>query len=254
MANAFENDPNCKALFRYESGAFKADSIGSASLAINGVYAVEPVIDEVTFWEGAASEYYAQYTHDPFYVDNEPSDFPLHNGSGQTTFSVSFAYYQTGANESTFTLLEKSQSFALILEYYPTDEPVYNILTVYVYGDVTYDSDIPITAGRWYYITITFDAATKELKLRVYDSDAETVATWSTTTTSIPDDNNNELYIGDTAYEDTAYIDEVAFFNDVLTPDEIDEMRGGTYDPSGSGASGQATTDDYTALNLGCIF
>ena len=253
MANGFETDANCVAAFLFEAGAFTDDSVGSASLTADGT---PPVINAVTYWEGAASAFQeAAAFYETFYVTDEPSDFPLHDGSSETTFSVVLAYYNPATVEGNFAILKKTSSFSVINNFFPTSE--YYELTISVTdagGTEDWETGITLEEDAWHHIGITFNDSTGECVIREYDNNTELVETASHTFSRIPLCNSSYFYVGDDGGHDTSYLDEVAFFKDVLTADEIDEIRAGTFGGGGGGGEEQTTGSggDFHTVLMGC--
>ena len=86
MANDFSADPNCVALWRFESGALTTDSKGSNTLtAIN-----TPTADTGDYKEGAASVSLVKSSSQYFSIADAslPTDFPCKNGGTGKIFSI----------------------------------------------------------------------------------------------------------------------------------------------------------------------
>jgi hypothetical protein len=100
-----------------------------------------------------------------------------------------------------------------------------------------------LQTGRWYHITVTYDDSDYSYRIRIWDDTAGAIlgsdktgtfsGVYSTyagngfVTGTITNNGGSQL---------VGYFDEMFVFNDELTTDEIDQIRGGTF---GSTASGQ---------------
>jgi len=103
-----------------------------------------------------------------------------------------------------------------------------------------------LVSGQWYHIGLTYDDTDHSVVMRLWDETAGTVTAVTDTHTNAMDPNgcSKPVYIGQlqlTAgqyYEFDGLMDEMVFFNDILTADEIDEIRLGTYGaPAATGTS-----------------
>ena len=100
-----------------------------------------------------------------------------------------------------------------------------------------------LVSGQWYHIGLTYDDTDHSVVMRLWDATAGTVYEVTDTHANAmePDGGNEDLMIGNlqiTAaqyYEFDGWMDEVVFFNDVLTSAEIDEIRQGIYGNPTSG-------------------
>ena len=234
MANFFTQDPRCKALWRFESGALTADSKGTNTLTA----VATPVADLADFQEGAACAD-LEYTDGDYFTILDASldaGFPLK--SGDTTKKLtwcawikqesqpgSYAYllskYDATNNKRSLGLLIWSN----VLQFYCG----YSAGTV---GELL-STGIAIADGEWYHVAVVVDGVAKTINVRVYKLSTTTVYTYSGAM-------SYELYVSDAAFRigardgDTGYhwdgkIDEVVIFNDLLTATEIDKIRAGTF-------------------------
>jgi hypothetical protein len=91
-----------------------------------------------------------------------------------------------------------------------------------------------MVTGRWYHFAATFDDSTKAYLLRIWDDTASALLGTDLTGTA-----TNNIYVGDgTMYigarngANQTYdglLDELVYFNDILSTAEIDAIRAGTY-------------------------
>ena len=118
-------------------------------------------------------------------------------------------------------------------------------------GVVTADLNHDLYADTWYHVGVTLDNTSNcTYNIRLYDTNDTTVYTASATNAAGLDVDDARLFglgtasynRGEVASRDTfdGYIDEAAVFNDILTADEIDEIRNGTYGASTGPIEGNA--------------
>jgi hypothetical protein len=94
-----------------------------------------------------------------------------------------------------------------------------------------------MSTGVWYHVGCTFDNSDKSYRIRVWDDNASTILGSDKTGTATNNINVEDgfLVIGDTWGGSPlldGQLDEIVVFKDILTADEIDQIRGGTYGAS----------------------
>jgi len=105
-----------------------------------------------------------------------------------------------------------------------------------------------ILAGRWYHLGCTYDDGTKAVRMRLWDDTAQTVVETTGTQAQAIYLSTEPLYVGALQSSSVQYhefdglLDEMVLFNDILTADEIDAIRAGTY-----GNAAWAATSSITA-------
>lgn len=231
--NDFSEDPNCVAAWLFENGALTVDSKDDNTLTI----VESPTADTTNYIEGDAS---AAMTYDnpPYYGDaftitdaDLNANYPLKSSSEDATFSLCFWLKLTSFAESfgwrncywcgdIINFGVKGNEVTLLLA---NDE-----------GADYYYHGTPIALDTWYHIALTFDAATNAYRIRVFDNTAEAVhgvdltgigiAPKLTTTDHVIGElmpNGKNTIIGN--------LDEMVVFNKVLTVEEIDKIRTGTF-------------------------
>lgn len=241
--NDFSADPACVALWRFEPDELTTDSIGSNTLDI----AEAPDVDTVEFreGEGAADTQYGYFRLDD--ADLDPG-FPLKSGTATPEMSITFwMKAREGSTQATGAVMYAkgaemgpyAYSFAVGLRELAGAGSGTIVLNVGT-GDGTnmykYDAVLPkmIQRDQWYHLTVTYQEETPTsgtLKLYVYDPSDDTVVTSTIVSAKIPVF-NGPLAIGKLRWGTSRFngwIDEVAVFNDVLTPAEIDLIRQGSY-------------------------
>jgi hypothetical protein len=249
LANDFSGDPNCKALWKFDNNA--NDSKGGNDLtAVNS-----PSYDSGDKKEGTHSiDLEASSVQYLYRADADlDAGFPGKSGTGEQSFSICVwvnleqvsgtrgivEKLDIGSGHRTFALYMVNATLRLYIGY--------NSGANYSYMDF----DTGLSAGVWYHIAVVYDASDNGMKLRVWDDNAG----------ALLDDNKEGMVSGDMSptaapleigrhnisdgYPYDGKIDEVVFFNDVLTDDEIDQIRAGTY-----GAVELPVTTAQAALNV----
>jgi hypothetical protein len=238
--NNFTADPNCAALWRFESDALTADSIGGNTL----VPQLAPDANSVDFKEGAAS---GDIKKGDFLIGDGVLDagFPLKNDDKNRNISVAF-WVNPSYGEAITTgriIYGKGgvygqQSFAV--GFYESAGPGTGriALNIGVLGGTTHEtffnSTKVIQRNQWYHLAVTYEhlGTQGNVRIRIYDPSDDTVEdTLASTVNSIHVADGN-VAIGSYRYaaQDFAgLVDEMVVFNDVLTAAEIDKIRQGTY-------------------------
>ena len=254
MANNITADPNCISLWRFESGAMLTDAMGNNTLTHSNP-SYPPLEDTSVYHEGDCSAQYTYIDEEPYEIDdsNLSADFPLKNGGGKTTFSW-VAWVNINAIGSDPRCIGKMDAVAV-------DTAVFISVATETWGfDASgneTDSGIGIAWDTWQHIAVTYDGATGQLTIRVYDEATASVDSYQTTLTGgdVVAVGTKPWTIGDPDWYLAMNIDEVAVFDDVLTPAEIDEIRAETF--GGGGGGEEQTTGDgggISTLFLGCPF
>lgn len=232
-ANDFSADANCMTLYNFESGALTADSKGGNTLTNHGV-----TDDLVNFKQGSCSGNF----HLSDYMDIADADldagFPLKNGDTNKKISICF-WVRFDATASYMTIAGKwdgptNKRSILFCCGYPISTK-FALLIGYNSGlsfEKITDDTVAIGNGKWYHVAYTFQDSDKSYRIRIYDADADT-------TTESTGNSTNNINVEDAPFEIGRYdagggvidgrIDEMVVFKDILTSDEIDEIRAGTY-------------------------
>ena len=250
--NNFLTDTDCVALWKMENGALTIDTIGGNTLIARNT----PTADTSDYQEGGASVDIDP--GDELYSDDHKldDDFPLKTG-GTGTFSFCCWFkadslpgdgdYQVIASKR-WTVPGGRSWMVALTESGGVVQPVQDI--GYNSGNSSYvrgvwnaeDGALAIPSGTWCHIGVTFNNATNAYRL----------LGWNGTETRLREDtlpdgiylNATEFIFGAEdgfAYDDwDGHIDEAVFFKDILTADEIDQIRLGTY-----GASAATGTSNW---------
>lgn len=241
MANDFSNDPNCVALWRFESGALTMDSKGSNTLTDANT------VQESTgdYKEGSCAADLEGSNNEFLFINDADVDsgFPLKIGDSTKKISVcgwfkmeSFTGFHAVYSKFDNTANKRS----LILFLYNTDFYVQIGYNGGASAETLYNGGT-IQTGRWYHFGFTFDDSDKSWKLVIWDDTAgsKIIDTSGTATNNIHVD-DAPVGIGCSfsggsggSNQFDGLIDEVPVFKDILATAEIDEIRQGVYNVSG---------------------
>jgi hypothetical protein len=233
--NNFSNDPSCKALWRFESGALTADSISANTLTAT---ASSPAVDTNDYKEGNGSVRFTRTSDQGFYIDdaNLSSGFPLKSGDSNKLITACFWYRPTSGDSSldSKVLLEKWQKADLTYKFCFMVNHHYGYLN-YGWGRSDGLADwiqgqIPITDGLWHHIAMIWDGINKTAKFRVWNGTS--VTNYTSTFTSQLNISDARLYVGRYIGGNAGCngrMDELVLFNRSLTDTEVDSIRNGTY-------------------------
>src|SRR4030042_3740043 len=247
MANNFQNDASCKALWRLESGALTADSKGGNTLINSGVDE-----DLVNFREGACSGLFVRANTDDLSIDDADLDsgFPLKSTESNLTFSIclwrrplTISVYEALIYKSTTT---PNMSFIIYLTNTCQIEVwISNNGTSWNY--CTHAS--AISTNVWYHVCFTRDNADGSYRIRIWDdTNQEILGVDKTGTVVAPIMKNTEFRLSIASSSAlNGNLDEVVVFNDVLSVAEIDAIRAGTY------GAGQIVTMEAAIAGAGGV-
>lgn len=241
MVNDFTRDTNCVALWRFEDGALTTDSIGTNTLTDNG-----GVDSSVDCKEGSYSADFTIADSNFFYITDANLDegFPLRANDITPIRNISvcfwfkadvredydyiFSKYDTGTNKRSFAI-HIYQNKIQVAVGKNSDSGVTG--GAYLYSTV-------FQTGRWYHVGVTFEDGalnTSSLRIRIWDDTTGDFLAGDFTTAGAVTINveDSVLCIGDREGDaDRLYdghVDELVVFNDILTTDEIDKIRAGTF-------------------------
>jgi hypothetical protein len=241
--NNFAADPDCVALWRFESGKLTSDSIGTNTLTNQAV-----TTESQDYKEGSASARFrspAGVWEDRNWFSiadaNLSTRFPGKNGTSNKRFSIcfwaKFASIPDSAND--LMLVTKANWEIGRASYAVTCAPGGNIrLSV---GNGTsgigdyLDHASAVSPGRWYHIAVTFDDGSHTGTISVWDDTAHaTLGTDAKKTNFIAMNSSVDAFliggVDGTWYKSMdGLMDEVVVLRDVLTSQEIAKIRAGTY-------------------------
>ena len=256
MANNITADPNCISLWRFEEDLFLADEMGNNDLTYSNP-SWPPIKDTALYKEGDCSAKWTLGDEEAFVIDDGDlsAGFPLKDGGGQTTFSwVAWIYCDVGfADHYLFGKMSLGGGVdtAFYIKYSSTT------WAFSASGNET-SSGISVAELTWQHVAVTYDGDTDQLTIRVYNDDTKVTDSYQTTLSGgdVVVTGSEPWVVGAPNYNLDVWIDELAVFDDVLTPAEIDEIRAGTFGDGGGGGEEQTTGDGggISTFFLGCPF
>jgi len=230
MANIFTYDIHCKALWRFESGALVTDSIGGNTLTNHGASA-----DSSYYMEGSYSSLFERYEYMNITDSNLSTGFPFKSGDTNKKISVCFwarvARVYDGALLSKFDFSSGLRCFSIRY----TSAGTFFIQLGYnsggSYTNYTHGSTFP--KNTWQHITFSYDNSDRSYALRLRDASGNIVGTDLTGTAA------NDISITTAPLEVNSYnggnnaqwgrIDELVFFDDIITAAEATQIAQGNY-------------------------
>ena len=232
MPNDFTKDLQCIALYDPETWG----DLGQDMLAANH-FAMTPTSDAADSKEGNASLAFAGTSSGVSYSRAYRPGADLSAGmpglpaNEERNLSVVYWVKFDALNICTIlgrTLGGRSWTSAL-QQFYPTKK---RFSLGIGYGGSSEESlmgpDITPSLNTWYHVGMSYKGSDKTYRIRIWDGASNSLFGEATGTGA------QTMYLGTASLElGTAVdgkIDDLALFNDVLTPDEIDSCRAGTYD------------------------
>ena len=245
--NLFTSDPNCVALYNFESAAILADSKGNNTLT------GAPDPNTTLFKQGSASGEWDGTSGMVVYRNDGDlsADFPFKNGTSNLTYSICFWWMTHRASWISYYMTEKrlaAAPLAVILS--KSNQKV----KMWASAGVGMEFEVASTlfaADTWYHVAVTYNGATREARISVWNDTLKAlVAPDVTGTLDAGAAVNAERFQFGAAGTSSVYrliglADELVIFNVVLTVEEIDEIRSGTYGAPTGPIEGNAFMSTY---------
>ncbi len=242
--NDFSDDATCVALWRLESGALTTDSIGTNTLTNTGVAA-----DTSIFQEGAAAGRWVNTESDVLNATDASLDsgFPFKDGTSNLEITVCFWLWPQDVASTRYVFCKSGN--ASPIRFFTI---WYASSIHFRVGDGTTWAGAKIHAGdwagvgetdQWYHVGVTYKSSDTTYRVRVWDLEAGTTLdgqpdNTGTTGKECPV-NTQPLEIGrladSTSNDLNGRLDEIVVFNRILTADEIDTIRAGTFGAASAG-------------------
>jgi|GEM_PF-382658 len=241
-SNNFASDPNCVALWQFEDKAFAEDSVGSNRLVNHGASLVT-----TDAREGAGCADFRAAQSDWMSINDRDlsADFPTRSGGENADMSVCF-WMKPRSFPARNTLISKSilgtndQSWRLFLGG-GADSGYLRLALGIGSGNNHKGYDLNASGqqfprNQWYHVAFTYRDRDREFRVRIWDDvTGKLLYDYVGTAISRMAITDAPLVLGGLPLMDEFYdglLDEVAVFNDVLTPAEIDLIRQGRYSRS----------------------
>jgi hypothetical protein len=236
--NNFTTDPNCVALWRFESGKLTTDSIGTNTLKNHGVTA-----NTTDKKEAASSAELKAAQNDYFSIANTSlsSEFPFRSSSAPKTISVAFwmklnSLPNAGYTYDPFSKVDNSthrSTFSIMTDPFGHVGFFIGTSDSRAYEDAwTFEQ---IAVGKWYHVVVTYRDSDRSYRFSIWSAETGTVLVDRAGTLT------NNIVVTDAdiclgARQDLeanrfldGLLDEMVVFNDVLTSDDIAKIRAATF-------------------------
>lgn len=228
MANNFSNDTSCKALWRFESGAMTTDSKSTNTLTASGS---APAEDTTNKAEGGCS---ASFAGDVLrYYERTDADlaagFPLKTGDSTQQITICAWVRPLTDSEKGIICKGNFSSGSIFIKQFTGDCIKLN------WNGVGDQCKISLSAySLWIHIAYLIDGVNGTCSARAWDSIAGVITPTPVSGLSNASwDLSLAWRMGALSNSATNYfdgnLDEVVVFNRLLSNDEIDAIRGGTY-------------------------
>lgn len=232
MANNFDDDSRIIEYWLFENNltAGKAGNNLTAAAGGVGYESGSPLEGSYSLDLENASNQWA-YRNDA----DLSAGFPLKNGDTNKKFSWAFWVKPESLSTSHYVLTKfslTSRSFAAVLT---SDGTLQIRWGSGASSSVDWNSQFQLTAGQVYHIGIAVDGVARTLLLRVYDATAGTAQTQTKTDWGVDLNVTTIPFVagarGDysTTYDYDGLIDELVIADHLLSADEFDRIRLGTY-------------------------
>jgi len=236
--NNFASDPNCVALWRFEqtpSGNLDPnDNIGTNTLTNAHV-----MLQTADYREGSACGQWVTH-QDSLMVIEDPNlsaDFPTKQTDTSVQMSVC-TWMKLESFGTTWRGIINKASLGNTSWMLRVQRDAYKQLELAIgnSGGTTYWSKRfapSLVVQRWYHVGFTYNDTDRSYRVRVWDDTTGTIHLDNTGT--VPKNivvTGSPVVIGDLfegGHTLDGYLDELVVFNDILTPNEIDQIRQGTY-------------------------
>ena len=237
--NDFSGDTNLIALYNLENGALLTDSSGNGeTLTDDSITA-----DAVNYKQGSASGFANADGDELYRIDADLSaDFPGKSGAGNKTFSVCFWMRCTDLDATNYIVSKWGGTPSRLWSVNVTDTNVrWLISATGSDAEALTETNTTIGENKWYHVGATYNVD-KTWRIRIWDVDATSVAESTGTGSLLLGDEAARFSLFNYALGISGFegnLDEVVIFKDVLTADEIDQIRAGTYSVAAPSATGQ---------------
>jgi hypothetical protein len=237
--NDFTTDPHCVALWKFEVNGVRLDSIGSNDLENHGV-----TVQTGDFKEGAGCADFRAIQSDWMIIDNADlsGNFPTKSGDTNVQMSICFwmkprSFPFRATMISKYLIATDDRSWRLFLG---TSGLNGNLeLALGTSGGDDYDRyefDAPeqqFPRNRWYHVAFTYREGDKSIHIRIWDDTAGVVLyDYTGTAASRMSVTDAPVVLGNIPLQSEYYdglLDEVVIFKDILTTQQIDQIRQNNY-------------------------
>ncbi len=232
MPNDFSSEVNCQALWNLETGALGTDSKSTNILANTGVTA-----DTTNFRQGVSGGRFTASENDRMTRADASLSAAYPHKSSDTTKKVSLCFWFYPLDTNIRVLYGKGGSGNWGTRIRKTSTRIQFYLATGSGLEFKSGPIGTISANQWYHVGITHDDSDKSFRIRVWDDNAGALLGADVTGTFTNNVALNSLEVelgshdGGTSDDFNGTLDEFVVLNRILTADEIDEIRSGTFGP-----------------------
>ncbi len=247
-ANDFSAAVNLEGLWTFESYTGGSDdpldTSGNGNLITEIAASGSPFLEESLVKEGAksAGSNAANFAYFLRIDGDLSADFPVKDGTSNNVFSTHFWAYPTSFSASEGYIIGKYQAGAnkrsfQVLRQTDGGDNFWRMNLGYNSG-VNYEvfsNSRALTINQWYFVGVSYNGPTKAWHIRVWDQTASTVYDSSGTgaeTISIGTADFTVLNRADGTGGHIGIMDEVGVWSRILSSDEFDAIRNGTFGAS----------------------
>lgn len=227
-------DPDVAAWYRMLPGALTEDSSGNNNTLtnVNGAVGCTALGESLGCIDLEHDSGQYLYISDADLSDN----FPLKNGSGNNKISVCF-WMKPESSAYWHGLLSKTESSTNKKSFSTFFNPTNNRIILEIgynggaSGEIICTFGAGFTDGKLYHVGITYDGDTKFGRIRIWDVEANDLLDADATGTGIQDINieDADFGIAKGTHPFDGQMADIVVACKVFTPDEIDQIRDGTY-------------------------
>jgi len=248
--NRFSDDANCVAAYKFDLADIKVDYVGNNSF-INSYYiSLETDIKK----RGASSAYFwnsSSILYLPAY--NQESGFPLKTASDKTFSFTFWIRFKNVSIDRKILGLGETALLDLGILVGIKNSKLYVEISSDGEDGTEYSHGSTLSVDTWYHVGVTYNGGGDDkLVIRIWDDTAKAIlgTDIDTVTIDINAADNAKFTVGKDVFLDNfsflGYLDELAVFKDVLSSDEIDEIRNSAYNSSNTAPAFSTLVHSFT--------
>ena len=228
MANDFSGDSSVKALWRFEPGALAVDSVGGNTLVPSSS---PPTSDIINYKEGSGSAFFNYALSQSYNVVDGSLDAGFPFKGGTTNQVGTFCFWIRLASDpgyQRFFYKGASGQSEIMVDTYGG---YFRAVIITPGGGLQYWNISNYIVGHNYHFTVLLDGPNQTFNVIVFDETANTTITYSHSLYGVITVNTGDYYLASTYSGQflSGNIDEFVVFNRIITSDEADAIRSGTY-------------------------
>lgn len=261
-ANVFTGDNRFKAWWKFDTAAgILDDAIGSNTL-VKADGSFTPLLDPVFFILGSGSCYLNALGGSNLQITdaNLPDGFPLKNGDTTKQITVCCWIPPSFHNNANYDEViwskrgSNSSDANLSLGIGQNDVSPANQLIV-KWNNEIFSTGVGLTINSFWHVTVVADGVNKTLKVRIYDTLSDTVTNYTFTPSAVIALNTDPWFLFCDKQDEGSNcetLDEVIVAAGLLSDNEIDAIRNGTFWSSPDPCRSLTTCEDIPAPPADC--